>query len=91
MMAVFVIWSLAKPYTIAEVTNTATGGEVTSTISLGSDEPDMVSAAKKLGYFTAQGYADFEGINLDTVYRRIDAGFIPEAKKVNSRWRLPCY
>jgi hypothetical protein len=73
------------------VTNTATGGAVNSTISVGSDEPDVVSDAKKRGYYTAQEYADFEGINLDTVYRRLDAGVITGAVKVNHRWRLPCH
>ena len=86
------IYSLAGavPNATGTTTNTATGGSVNSTISIKADEPDVVSTAKKRGYFTAQEYADFHGINLDTVYRRIEASAIPEAEKVNSRWRLPC-
>ena len=68
-------------------TVTATGGAVTSTISVGEDS---VADARQRGYFTAKEYADFQGVSLETVYRRIDAGVIPEARKVNHRWQLPC-
>jgi hypothetical protein len=90
VLCVLLTWLMVKPTHAGGDTATATGGSASSTISIESDEPDAVSAAKKRGYFTAQEYADFHGINLDTVYRRIEASAIPEAEKVNSRWRLPC-
>ena len=67
-------------------TATATGGSVTSQILVGQDAE---TKARARGYFSAKEYADFHGVSLETVYRHIESGAIPEAEKVNSRWRLP--
>ena len=79
------IYNLSKE--VIGSTVTATGGSVSSTISVGEDS---VADARQRGYFTAKEYADFKGVSLETVYRRIEAGVIPEAQKVNHRWQLPC-
>ena len=71
-------------------TVTATGGNVDSVISVHGDRVDTLEKAKKRGYYTAKEYAEAEGVNLETVYRRLDAGLIQGAEKVNHRWRLPC-
>jgi len=75
--------------------NTATGGSVNSTISVGdSDETtarrELVSRAKERGYFTASEFAIFEGVDKKTVYRRLETGVINDAEKVNGRWRIFC-
>ena len=70
-------------------TNTATGGSVSSTISVAGDNAAMVDRAEQRGHFTAKEYAEFEGVNLETIYRRLDAGLIEGAEKVGHRWQIP--
>ena len=88
MMAVFVIWSFVKPEVSGD--NIANAGNVATNLSISGDGSDSLVEARRRGYFTAKEYAEFQGINLDTVYRRLDAGLIQGAEKVNKRWRLPC-
>jgi len=88
VLVLLTIYNLTKD--VAGSTVTATGGSVDSVISVHGDRIDVLEKAKKRGYFTAKEYAEFEGINLETVYRRLDAGTIQGAEKVNHRWRLPC-
>lgn len=87
MICFFIIWSFIKPARI-ESTVTANGGNAAANVSINSDHLDMIEKAKKRGYFTAKEYAEFEGIDRETVYRRLDAGLIPNAEKVNKRWRI---
>ena len=85
MLCSLLLWSFIKPSHAGHAA-TATGGSVTSNLSIGGD---MESKARARGYFSAKEYADFHGVSLETVYRHIESGAIPEAEKVNSRWRLP--
>ena len=77
-------------------TVTATGGNVDSVISVSSDTPEtvhrneVISRAKNRGYFTASEYATFEGVDKETIYRRLNAGIITGAQKVGGRWRIFC-
>ena len=95
MLCSLLLWSFIKP-SHAGHSATATGGSVTSTVSVGEDpetasRKELLIRAKARGYFTASEYASFEGINLETVYRRIESGVINDASKMNGRWCIPVY
>lgn len=72
-----------------------TGGNVDSVISVG-DSPttvyrnEVISRAENRGYYTTSEYATVEGVEQKTIYRRLDSGSIPNAEKVNGRWRIFC-
>lgn len=94
MLSLLLVWSFIKPTTGDTVT--ATGGNVDSVISVSSDTPEtvyrneVISRAKNRGYFTASEYATFEGVDKETIYRRLNAGIITGAQKVGGRWRIFC-
>ena len=92
LVCLLLIWSFLKP----TPPSTATGGNVDSVISVSSDTPEtvyrneVISRAKNRGYFTASEYATFEGVDKETIYRRLNAGIITGAQKVGGRWRIFC-
>lgn len=69
-------------------TVTATGGSASSNVLISGNSAEALTKARQRGYFTAKDYAEFKGIDRETVYRRLDAGEIPNAEKVNHRWRI---
>ena len=88
MLCSLLLWSFIKPSHAGHAA-TATGGDVTSSISITGEHAKIEQRAKARGYFTAKEYASFEGVNLETIYRRLDGGMIQGAEKVNHRWRIP--
>ena len=93
MLCLLLAWSFIKPVQ-SEVT--AAGGNVDSVISVG-DSPEtvyrneVIDKARSRGYYTASEYATFEGVDKETIYRRLDAGIITGAQKVGGRWRITYY
>lgn len=95
VLCILLMWLLVKPTKAEASTTTATGGSVTSTISVGdSDETvareEVISRAKARGYFTPSEFAIFEGIHQRTVYRQLESGSIEGAQKVDGHWKIFC-
>ena len=76
-------------------TVSATGGSVDSVISVGldpkvADRNAVIETATHRGHYTASEFAVFEGVDIWTVYRRLESGVITNAEKVDGRWRIYC-
>ncbi len=93
VLVLLTIYNLTKD--VAGSTVTATGGSVDSVISVAldpkaDDRNEIIERATNRGHYTASEFSVFEGIDIRTVYRRLESGVITNAEKVDGRWRIYC-